>query len=147
MGRKSQTLLSLLNNTYPDKYCLRWKKVKDKDGYGVTSIKGVKIPAHRAVMSFLQKFSTEYVLHKCHNRDCINPDHLYIGTQKQNIQDQINEGTFVFGEKNGMAKLDSASVEQIKSSPLPLKELAKYYEVSYYTIWDIKRKRSWKHLK
>jgi hypothetical protein len=146
MGRKAQTLEALLNNTTKDGECLRWTKIKDKDGYGVSSIKGVKMPAHRAVMSFLTDVSGKYVLHKCTNRDCVNPEHLYLGDQKQNVQDQVDAGTFVRGSKNGKAKLDELSVEHIRKSSFSISSLAKYYGVSYYTVWDIKRNRSWKHL-
>ena len=146
MGRKAQTLEALLTNTIQDGECLRWNKVKDKDGYGLSSIKGVKMPAHRAVMSFLTDVSGQNVLHKCTNRDCINPTHLYLGDQKQNVQDQIDAGTFVRGSKNGKAKLDELSVEHIRKSSFSISSLANHYGVSYYTVWDIKRNRSWKHL-
>jgi len=131
MGRKAQTLDKLLSNTTKDGDCLRWLKIKDKDGYGITSIKGVKMPAHRAVMSFLKDVSNQSVLHTCTNRDCVNPEHLYLGNQKQNVQDQIDAGTFVFGSRNGMAKLDEMSVEHIRKSSFSMSSLAKYYGVSY----------------
>jgi len=147
MGRKPQTLEKLLDNTTPDGDCLHWNGCKDKDGYGLTSISGVKMSAHRAVMSFIHDVTNQYVLHKCTNRDCINPNHLYLGDQKQNVQDQIDAGTFVYGSKNGKALLDEMSVEHIRSSMFSTKALAKYYNVSYHTIWDVKRNRSWKQVK
>jgi hypothetical protein len=147
MGRKAQTLEKLMTHSVQDGACLRWTGCKDKDGYGLSSIKGTKLPAHRAVMSFLQDVTGKYVLHTCGVRDCINPEHLYLGDQKQNVQDQINAGTFVYGSKNGMAKLDDLSVEHIRTSSANASVLAKYYNVSYYTIWDVIRKRTWKHIK
>jgi len=147
MGRKPQTLEKILSNTSAKGDCLCWNGCKDKDGYGITAIKGIKMPAHRAVMSFLQDVTGQYVLHTCTNRDCVNPEHLYLGDQKQNVQDQIDAGTFVYGSKNGMSKLDDMSVEHIRSSSFSMKSLAKYYDVSYYTIWDVKRNRTWKQVK
>jgi hypothetical protein len=146
MGRKPQTLEKLLDNTTPDGDCLHWNGCKDRDGYGITSSKGIKMPAHRAVMSFIHDVTDHYVLHKCTNRDCINPNHLYLGDQKQNVQDQIDAGTFVCGSKNGMSVLTDGEVLEIRSSNLPMKRLAILYKISYYTIWDIKRNRTWKHL-
>ena len=146
MGRKSQTLENLLKHTETDGECLRWTGCKDKDGYGLTSIKGVKMPAHRATMSFLQDVTGKYVLHKCNVRDCINPDHLYLGTQKQNVQDQVDAGTFVYGSKNGMAILTEEQVIELRTSPLSNKEWADKLFVSYSTIWDA-RNRKWKHIK
>jgi hypothetical protein len=147
MGRKSQTLENLLKHTEQHGDCLRWTGCKDKDGYGLSSIKGVKMPAHRAAMSFLQDVTGKYVLHTCNVRDCINPDHLYLGDQQQNVQDQIDAGTFVYGSKNGRAKLDEMSVEHIRASGFSNKALAKYYDVSYHTIWDVRRRKSWKQIK
>ncbi len=59
-----------------------------------------------------------YVLHSCDNPRCVNPDHLWLGTQKDNIADMIAKGrstigTFV-GERNGQAKVTEADVIEIK---------------------------------
>lgn len=146
MGRKAQTLESLLKNTTKEGDCLRWLGCKDKDGYGISSIKGVKMPAHRAVMSFVKDVSGQYVLHKCTNRDCVNPEHLYVGDQKQNVQDQIDAGTFVYGSKNGMSKLTEELVKQIRESSLSHREWAEKLDLHYSTIWDA-RNRKWKTVK
>jgi len=146
MGRKAQSLESLLNNTRQHEGCLLWQGCKDKDGYGLTSIRGKKLPAHRAVMSFLSDVSGQYVLHKCANRDCVNPEHLYLGDQKQNVQDQIDAGTFVYGSKNGRAKLTEEQVIELRNSTVSNKEWAEKLNLAYSTIWDA-RNRKWKHLK
>lgn len=147
MGRKKQTLDKLLSNTIKDGDCLIWTKCCDKDGYGISSIGGKKMPAHRAAMILSGVLVNDYVLHKCNNRKCINPEHLYVGTQQQNVQDQIDSGSFVYGSKNGMAKLDEMSVEHIRSSGFSTRQLADYYDVSYYTVWDVRNFRSWKQTK
>lgn len=146
MGRKAQSLESLLNNTKQREDCLLWQGCRDKDGYGLTSIRGKKLPAHRAVMSFLSDVSGQYVLHKCANRDCVNPEHLYLGDQKQNVQDQIDAGTFVYGSKNGRAKLTEEQVIELRNSTVSNKEWAEKLNLAYSTIWDA-RNRKWKHLK
>jgi hypothetical protein len=145
MGRKAQTLESLLGNTimYEGEACLLWRGCKDKDGYGLTSIKGIKMPAHRAVMSFLEDVTGKYVLHTCSNRHCVSPKHLYVGTQKQNVQDQINAGTFVHGSKNGKAILTEEIVKECRQSPKNCRTLADEFNVSYYTMWDVLKRRSW----
>jgi len=149
MGRKQQTLQSLLQRTEEVDGCRLWLGCKDKDGYGITSVKGKKCPAHRA--AFILAKSLEQcqlnVLHLCHHRACINPAHLYLGTQHQNVQDQKTEGTFVYGSKNGMALLHEDDVKHIKTSFFSIRALAKYYGVSYHTIWDIRRGRSWRQVK
>ena len=146
MGRKPQSLDNLLEHTIVDGECLRWTGCKDKDGYGLASIRGIKMPAHRAVMSFLHDIDGQYVLHKCTNRDCVNPEHLYLGDQKQNVQDQIDAGTFVYGSKNGMAKLTEKLVSEIRASSLSHKHWAEKLNLHYTTIWDA-RNRKWKQVK
>lgn len=146
MGRKAQTLDNLLQNTQPKGTCLIWQGCKDKDGYGLSSIKGTKMPAHRAVMSFLTNVSGQYVLHKCTSRDCINPEHLYLGDQQQNVQDQIDAGTFVYGSRNGKALLTEEKVVEIRNSTLSTRTLATLYNVSYYTVWDVRKNRSWQQV-
>lgn len=148
MGRAANTCERMLTNTIDNNGCLEWQKCKDKDGYGITSIQGKKMPAHRAFwfLSGRQIPEGNYLLHSCHNRCCINPNHLYVGNQKQNVQDQIDMGTFVYGSKNGGAKLTEELVKYIRESAKSHKELANEFNVSHHTIWDV-RNRSWKHLK
>src|SRR5437899_12916066 len=81
--------------------CWRWRACKSKSGYGKFSIRinGVakSYRAHRFSMHIYKGFdlnSSELVLHKsiCTTRLCVNPEHLYIGTQKDNVRDQVIEG-------------------------------------------------------
>lgn len=56
------------------------------------------------------------VLHRCDNPPCVNPDHLYVGTQKQNMRDR-DERTgrpSPIGERNGQAKVTTADVAAIR---------------------------------
>lgn len=151
MGRKAQTWENLYSHTIENENgCLEWQKCKDKDGYGVTSIKGRKLPAHRALWALKnspEEILGRYVLHTCNNPSCIKLEHLYLGSQKDNVQDQIQNGTFVRGSKNGKSLLDELSVEHIRSSSFSINALAKYYDVSYQTVWDVRKRRSWRHLK
>jgi HNH endonuclease len=148
MGRKVNSSKQMLSKVTVDGDCLRWNGCKDKDGYGLSAIRGKKMPAHRAhyILTHGELTSNEYVLHKCSNRDCINIDHLYVGTQQQNVQDQIKSGTFVFGSKNGMSKLTEKLVSEIRASPLSNKYWADLLNLSYSTIWDA-RNRKWKLVK
>jgi len=129
--------------------CWEWIAAKDKDGYGVFMLGQVKNAAHRAAWK-LYKGEIPVgvkVLHTCNNTGCVNPEYLYLGTQKQNIQDQINAGTFVYGSKNGMAKLSEEQVYEIRASKEHYRDIAKQYNVSHHTIWDILKGRKWKHVK
>jgi len=73
--------------------CWEWLASKDKGGYGRYHV-GNFLTAHRfSYWAFIGDIPTGmFVLHQCDNRGCVNPDHLLIGTQKDNAQDMINKG-------------------------------------------------------
>jgi len=140
---KSPYPLSVLNDE-----CWNWTGAKDKDGYGVFTLEKKKTPAHVAAYTLAvgKPYEGMYVLHTCHNPSCVNPEHLYEGTQWQNIQDQKKAGTFVSGSKNGMAKLTEDDIPKIRNSELSCRDLAIQFNVSYHTIWDVLRGRKWKQV-
>lgn len=78
--------------------CWNWKMGTDKDGYGLCYefIEGVT-RAHRFAYALLIAPipNNKYVLHSCDNPSCCNPDHLFLGTAKDNAQDRVSKGRFV----------------------------------------------------
>ena len=92
-----------------------------------------------------------FVLHKCDNKYCINLDHLFLGMQRDNMQDAINKGRFKFpvapdnnGSKSGTAKLTEEQVRIIRSTKIMGKELAKRFGVHPQTVSDIRRGKYWR---
>jgi hypothetical protein len=90
------------------------------------------------------------IMHTCDNLTCVNPDHLKVGTPKENSQDMVNKNRQAKGEKNGGGvKLNSQKVVEIKQKLIEgrsLMSLAKEYNVSKKTIVNIKKGRKWKHI-
>lgn len=96
------------------------------------------------------------VLHDCDVPNCVNPAHLRIGTQKENMQDCLARGRFKnnfrpqVGAENGAAKLsDEQVVEIIETYAKGLatqKELAALYGVSQSTVYRVVRGKRWQHL-
>lgn len=75
--------------------CWNWQGYMQKNGYGQFGISTNKsLYAHRVSYELFNKESTKgkYVCHKCDNPSCVNPDHLYLGTQLDNIRDSIRNG-------------------------------------------------------
>jgi hypothetical protein len=152
MPNTIQTLEKMLKKTVKVGDCLIRQGVLDKDGYSLASINRKKMPGHRAAFKLANPdldMTDLCVLHKLHctSRACINPEHLYLGTKWDNCQDQIALGTFVKGELNGKALVTEKDVIEIRNSTLSTRELATQFNVSYHTIWDIRKGRSWKHLR
>src|SRR5262245_56458307 len=58
------------------------------------------------------------VLHRCDNPPCVNPDHLFLGTHNDNVQDKIAKNRDNFGERNGQAKISASDVQLIRESTL-----------------------------
>lgn len=134
--------------------CWNWTAGKDSYGYGQMKVGGKKRLCHR--LSFEEENGPipdgQCVLHSCDNRACLNPDHLFLGTQPENIADMIAKGrdrkASQKGEAHGMAKLTEHEVIAIRSSRgFSQSELASMYGVSQSAISLIRLGKKWKHVK
>lgn len=99
--------------------CWLWIGAKHSGGYGAIFVDGRTMPANR--LSWIL-FKGEIpgglmVLHNCpggDNPNCVNPDHLWLGTHQSNRDDCIKKGNLNCGEKNGMSKLSESDVRTIR---------------------------------
>lgn len=87
------------------------------------------------------------VRHKCDNPKCVNPSHLTLGTQADNIRDKVERGRHLYGELVPHAKLTDECVRKIKSlGHLASAQLAELFNISRQSIADIRAGRTWKHI-
>jgi len=136
----------------PEENCHTWGgRVKQRSPYGEFDLWGNKsMLAHRYAWTIYRGEIPPgaYVCHHCDNPGCVNPDHLFLGTQQDNMDDMAKKGRGgdFRGESSPRAKLNSALVVDIKkelSGGTRQKVIAQRYGVTPGTISKINTKRSW----
>lgn len=139
--------------------CIEWTGSIHANGYGQRYSRETKntVRAHRAAYCEyhglkLADIKGKMVLHKCDNRPCVNPEHLYLGDHAQNMADRSNRKRQVVGSRTGRSKLSQEQVEEIRSTyqkgvkPYDQPSLAKAYGVSQATISKIVLNKDWRHI-
>lgn len=132
--------------------CWLWTGSIKSHGYGKIGIDGKSIRAHRYAYELFRGPIPEglIVCHKCDNRACVNPDHLFLGTFADNNADTKKKGRSAWGEKNVNAKLSCYHVSQIRklynSGKYSFRELGKLYNVTGTLVWCIVRNKIWKRI-
>ena len=150
---RDQELIERFNDNYmpvTESGCWIWMLDCDQNGYGKISIKNKAYYAHRVSWELHNNSIPKgmFVCHKCDNPSCVNPDHLFLGTQSDNMQDMKSKGrdNYVNGENHKFAKLREKDVRKILISNKTNNELAKQYDISSSQICLIRRRGSWKHV-
>ena len=90
-----------------------------------------------------------WVLHRCDNRKCIRPDHLFLGNASDNQKDMVAKGRSAKGQKQGSSKLKDSEVLEIKKllhNGYLTKRLGELFNVTTRHIWAIKRGLRWRHI-
>lgn len=141
--------------------CWEWQGTLNSDGYGSMQIRGRSGGAYRAAWecTYGPIPGGLSVLHKCDNRKCCNPNHLFLGTQSDNAKDMWSKGraytgghkqpnTWSRGEGNGRAKLTAEQARNIRASyrqqTVSTRSLAQKYGVDASTIRRVLRNKETK---
>lgn len=131
--------------------CWIWTAHRDYKGYGQFRSKhiGGFWFAHRLswIINHGEIMDDSWVLHKCDNPACVNPDHLYLGTSDDNIADMIIRGRVATGERHSQAKLSNEKVLEIRrlfgSGITNYVRLGEMFGVSRSTIGDVVNRQTW----
>ena len=170
MGRPKETLEKRFNKhiTKMPSGCWEWTGHRNYYNYGIicsTGGKPVHKKAHRASWEIFRGSIPDglFVCHHCDNPPCCNPDHLFLGTCKDNVQDLVRKKRHCFGnamkkrmlkhavrgDTHCCAKLTASAIKTIRqglSEGISGREFAKEYGVSPSTICDIGKRRTWRHV-
>lgn len=153
----SERLWARVGQGSPDD-CWEWRGYVHPTGYGQIGYdhkKGNVIHTHRAawIVTHGEIEDGLWVLHKCDNRLCCNPDHLWLGTPKDNTQDMMSKGRrrkavqVVRGVDVRQAKLTDETVRAMRAEPpMTFKALGAKYGVSAATANKVILRRTWDHV-
>lgn len=154
------SLLEKFNNYLPDildeNICWEWQGSIDAYGYGSFYFNRKQYKSHRLMYEifYAEPLQNLHCLHKCDNRKCVNPLHLFSGTNLDNVKDKIQKGRCYTGnqkgENNGSSKLKDNQVKEIRrlydTGKYTMTELGKIYKVNRSTISYIVNKKTYIHL-
>lgn len=129
--------------------CWEWTGSTGKtSGYGVIQYNGKQTQPHRVAWEL--EYGTippgMYICHHCDNRLCVRPDHLFVGTPKENTADMIAKGRVARGNRMPQTKLTPDDVRAIRASTESYKIIAARYGIRDMYVYEIRSRRVWKHI-
>ena len=131
--------------------CWEWTGSKDGGGYGMAFVDGVMVKSHRYSWEYYFGSipSGLWVLHKCDNPACINPEHLFLGTNGDNMKDKVKKErqSRLFGDKNGRCVMTKDLVIELRqlyaSGKFSYRDLVGRFNISQTQVARIIKKESW----
>ena len=136
-------LLSKIQMPVGKNSCWIWNGALANFGYGkINTDNNTWDRAHRVSWTiFRGKIpSGKCVLHSCDVPACFNPDHLFLGTRKDNYRDMVSKG-------RKKMKLNDKQIPVIRNDGRTLREIASEYDISISYVSLIKNHRLWAHIK
>ena len=95
---------------------------------------------HRVVFEYFNGETDLCVCHKCDNPSCINPEHLFAGTQRENILDAVKKGRWT----QQRTKFDAKDIKAIREATEPAKAVAERFGTTASYIYRIRNGHVWK---
>lgn len=132
----------------PSEECWQWTGTLQRTGYGIFCYKKRRIIASRvSYIIFNQKLIPDgmFVCHSCDNKSCVNPKHLWVGTNKDNQMDAARKLISISPDQ----KLTHEQVREMRALMdlgIKDKELSKKYGVTYEHVNNIRHRKCWKYL-
>jgi transposase len=150
-GERQDARQKIRDNTVPEGDCWRWMLYIGKMGYGMVGFKNHKYYAHRlSYIAFYgptqEQMDTLVVRHSCHRPWCVNPRHLSLGTQTENMEDCRRAGRLGGIDVPILSDETVLAIVTFGQAGMSAKERAKKFDVNEATIYDIDKKRSYRNV-
>lgn len=131
--------------------CWVWTGAIHHGGYGVVSVLRRSLGVHRVSWERHHGQIPDglVVCHRCDVRTCVRPDHLFLGTIRENALDSVAKGRAALGPRNHNAKLDAVAVLEIRARRAAgesLGSIGAAFGVSDQSVRSITTRKTWKHV-
>ena len=134
--------------------CLEWTATLFPNGYPQFWLNGTFVYGHRLAYKLAYGSIPKgmCVCHKCDNKKCIYPNHLFLGSISDNTKDAFKKGRMAKGETIGSSRLKEWQVIEIRKNYIKGKwgggydKIAEKYNVTFGTIASLIKRRTWKHI-
>lgn len=122
--------------TGPPEICWNWTGTRSNCGYGQYYAERKHVRAHRFAwtITYGSPENGLCVCHKCDNKLCCNPSHLFLGTLGDNNRDRDQKGRTARGCNKSTSKFTAEQIRWMRRSGLPRKELARMFKVDITSI-------------
>lgn len=152
-GKSLEYAMEFHGWTVTESGCWEWNGPRSNSGYGFVYHAGETLIASRVAYRLWkgEEPGDLYVCHTCDNPPCINPDHLWLGTNADNMRDMAEKGRADKkpGELTHNAKLNADAVRDIRTrrnGGEGLESIAADYGVTGSCVWSVANGKSWKHV-
>ncbi len=130
----------------PESGCWLWSASTDRVGYGHIWVDGKLLQAHRYSWQLHNGPIPDgaKILHKCDVRSCVNPAHLFLGDQKENVKDAVSKRRW--GSRPRKITADVArSIKQLSEAGKSAAEIARSLGLGFSLVYQVVIGRTWKH--
>lgn len=132
--------------------CIIWIAGRNTNGYGILNVRegsnAKQYKAHRLAWEVVNGPIPDglFVCHKCDVRACVNTEHLFLGTQADNLADMAAKGRSTFGSRNARSKLTDAQIVEIRGTLASQREMGRRFGVTQTTVGRIRNQKGWTHV-